>query len=52
MRGLKSMTSLTIVAAGHAFVQNLRARPLRAHRQSVCPRSSLVRVHRGRRLPL
>ena len=26
MRGLKSITSLTIVAAGHAFVQNLRAR--------------------------
>ena len=24
MRGLKSITSLTIVAAGHAFVQNLR----------------------------
>jgi IS6 family transposase len=24
MRGLKSITSLTIVTAGHAFVQNLR----------------------------
>ena len=24
MRGLESITSLTIVAAGHAFVQNLR----------------------------
>jgi hypothetical protein len=24
MRGLKSITSLSIVAAGHAFVQNLR----------------------------
>src|SRR5262245_16587456 len=44
-RGIKTMTGLRILATGHAFVQNLRPRPLRdRHRRTRRP-SARYRLH-------
>jgi transposase-like protein len=52
MRGIKTMTGLGILAAGHAFVQNPAPRPLRNRHRPDSPAPTRHRVHRTGRCHL